>query len=262
MVEADKDDCWPPAPAPLLSAVETILREIGEEPEREVCDSMKLHSGVGLCLGLQGCGHRTFFKVFTLAVPLMLLHRTFSPALVVSLYGGLPLQGLRGSAERYVNFLLASTAGYQLLPDTPWPLPVVRLQPDGGPSPPCSSCSGMQELHLHFLSQCEHHMLPFHGLVHVAYLPGPSGRRLNEAGALALLKAFSRRLQIQERLTQQLADALHHHAGLPRITPVTCALALQSKEVDVCVNISAVAMLALCGSVCNATVGKGDLMQS
>jgi hypothetical protein len=106
---------------------------------------------------------------------------------------------LRGSAERYVNFLLASTAGYQLLPDAPWPLPAVSLQHNGGASPPCSSGSGsggMQELHLHFLSQCEHHMLPFHGLVHVAYLPGPSGRRLSEAGAQALLKAFSRRLQI------------------------------------------------------------------
>ena len=151
----------------------------------------------------------------------MLLRCTSSRAVVVSLHRSpnkccwrAALQGLRGSAERYVNFLLASTAGYQLLPDDPWPLPAVGLQPNGGASPPCSSGSGgMQELHLHFLSQCEHHMLPFHGLVHVAYLPGPSGRRLSEAGAQALLKAFSRRLQIQERLTQQLADALHHHAG-------------------------------------------------
>lgn len=115
-----------------------------------------------------------------------------------------------------MNFLLASTSGYQLLPDAPWPSPVVSPQPDSGASPLFSSGGGgMQELHLHFLSQCEHHMLPFHGVVHVAYLPGPSGRRLSEDGAQLQLKAFSRRLQIQERLTQQLADALHHHAGVP-----------------------------------------------
>jgi GTP cyclohydrolase I len=56
-------------------------------------------------------------------------------------------------------------------------------------------------------------MLPFHGLVHVAYVPGRSGRPLAEGAVQALLKAFSRRLQIQERLTQQLADALFRHSG-------------------------------------------------
>ena len=115
-----------------------------------------------------------------------------------------------------MHFLMASTAGYQLLPDAPWPLPAVSSQPTHGAMPPSSSGGCMQELHLHFLSQCEHHMLPFHGLVHVACLPGPSGQRLSEHGAQLLLTAFSRRLQIQERLTQQLADALHHQSGVPQ----------------------------------------------
>lgn len=130
------------------------------------------------------------------------------------------MQGLRGSAARYIKFLLASTAGYRLQPSSGW---APAASTSGGSEAAClalmrqqqqaAAAGDVQELHLHFLSQCEHHMLPFHGLVHVAYVPGRSGRPLQEAAAQALLKAFSRRLQIQERLTQQLADALYQHSG-------------------------------------------------
>lgn len=55
-------------------------------------------------------------------------------------------------------------------------------------------------------SMCEHHMAPIHGVAHIAYLP--SGRVVGISKLARLADAFSRRLQIQERLTSDIADAL------------------------------------------------------
>ena len=61
-----------------------------------------------------------------------------------------------------------------------------------------------------FHSMCAHHLLPFRSTAHVGYLPGPSG--IVGIGALArLVECFAHRLQTQERLTTQIADALDAH---------------------------------------------------
>ena len=57
-----------------------------------------------------------------------------------------------------------------------------------------------------FYSICEHHMMPFIGTAHLAYLP--DGKVLGVSKLARVIDAFARRLQVQERLTNQIADAL------------------------------------------------------
>jgi len=57
-------------------------------------------------------------------------------------------------------------------------------------------------------STCEHHLVPFHGVAHVGYIPGSSGRVTGLSKIARLVDAFARRPQVQERLTSQIADAL------------------------------------------------------
>jgi GTP cyclohydrolase IA len=61
-----------------------------------------------------------------------------------------------------------------------------------------------------FTSLCEHHMLPFTGVAHIAYLPGTMGRFTGLSKLARLVEGYSRRLQVQERLTSQLADAMEN----------------------------------------------------
>ena len=59
-----------------------------------------------------------------------------------------------------------------------------------------------------FASTCEHHLVPFIGVAHVAYIPGPSGNITGLSKIARLVDGFARRPQVQERLTTQIADAL------------------------------------------------------
>ena len=60
-----------------------------------------------------------------------------------------------------------------------------------------------------FYSLCEHHMLPFYGKVHVAYVP--DGTVVGLSKIARTVEVFARRLQLQERLTAQIADAFMEH---------------------------------------------------
>lgn len=59
-----------------------------------------------------------------------------------------------------------------------------------------------------FYSICEHHLVPFFGLAHVAYIPAADGRICGLSKLARLVEAFARRPQVQERLTSQIADTL------------------------------------------------------
>jgi len=59
-----------------------------------------------------------------------------------------------------------------------------------------------------FTSLCEHHMVPFIGKAHVAYIPGDDGRITGLSKLARLVDAYARRLQVQERMTSQIADTM------------------------------------------------------
>ena len=62
---------------------------------------------------------------------------------------------------------------------------------------------------IQFYSMCEHHMLPFVGKIQIAY--APNGRVFGISKLVRLVEKYSKRLQIQERLTKNIADELHSH---------------------------------------------------
>jgi GTP cyclohydrolase I len=72
---------------------------------------------------------------------------------------------------------------------------------------------------IEFFSLCEHHLLPFFGKVHVAYLPGSKVIGLSKIPRI--VDVFARRFQIQERLTQQIAETLQDLLN-PRGVGVIC----------------------------------------
>ena len=74
-----------------------------------------------------------------------------------------------------------------------------------------------------FTSLCQHHLLPFRGVAHIGYLPGP--RILGLSKLARLVELFARDLQVQERLTQQVADLLE-----ARLSPKGVGVVLEAEH--------------------------------
>jgi GTP cyclohydrolase I len=72
-------------------------------------------------------------------------------------------------------------------------------------------------------SYCEHHLLPFHGRAHVAYIPGDDGRITGLSKVARLVDGFAKRPQVQERLTTQIADAL-----MEELQPIGAACVIEA----------------------------------
>jgi len=71
---------------------------------------------------------------------------------------------------------------------------------------------------IQFYSMCEHHMLPFFGKIQLAY--SPNGRIFGISKLVRLVEKYSRRLQIQERMTKNIADELYSH-GVKGVAVIT-----------------------------------------
>ncbi len=59
-----------------------------------------------------------------------------------------------------------------------------------------------------FYSMCEHHFLPFYGVAHVGYIPSEEGKVVGVSKLARVVEIFAKRLQLQERMTSQIADAI------------------------------------------------------
>ena len=82
------------------------------------------------------------------------------------------------------------------------------------------SCDSMVLVrNISFYSMCEHHMLPFYGKIHVAYIP--DGKIIGLSKIPRIVEMYARRLQVQERLTEQVCDAVEsilHPQGIAVLT--------------------------------------------
>ena len=123
-------------------------------------------------------------------------------------------EGLQETPERMVRAWEFWTSGYALDP-----LTILKTFVDGS--------QGVDEMvvvkDLPFYSHCEHHLAPFFGTVTIGYLPY---RRIVGLSKLArLLQIYSRRLQVQERLTCQIADAINK-----TLTPIGCGVIVRARH--------------------------------
>ena len=72
-------------------------------------------------------------------------------------------------------------------------------------------------------STCEHHLVPFHGVAHVGYIPSEDGRVTGLSKLARLVEVYARRPQVQERLTSQVADAMVEHLDVQGVIVVVQA---------------------------------------
>jgi len=108
--------------------------------------------------------------------------------------------GTRETPQRFLQALLDATAGYDGDPKLRTAFPSER------PAHVDGARSQIVEGPISFFSLCEHHALPFHGTAHVAYVAGDE--ILGISKLTRLVRLYARRFTVQERLGEQIADAL------------------------------------------------------
>ena len=105
-------------------------------------------------------------------------------------------ESLRDTPERYAKAMRFLTSGYESEPEDVVGGGIFSAEGEG--------VVLVRDVEFHSL--CEHHLLPFFGRVHVAYLPGD--RIIGLSKIPRIVDLYARRLQVQERITEQVADAL------------------------------------------------------
>ena len=130
-------------------------------------------------------------------------------------------EGLTKTPERWAKALLDYTKGNEQ--DAVQHLSVI-FQLDEGDYPHGSDDMVIVD-NIVFASTCEHHLAPFRGRVHVAYIPDPDRREITGLSKLSrVVEVFAKRLQVQERMTQQIARAIDENLSPLGVIAVTQAV--------------------------------------
>lgn len=87
-----------------------------------------------------------------------------------------------------------------------------------------------------FYSQCEHHMVPFFGEYSFAYIPNPKGKLLGLSKVARVVDFFSAKLQVQERLVQEIVDYLWQELSKDGVEPLGMALVMKGKHLCKCMR--------------------------
>ena len=116
--------------------------------------------------------------------------------------------GLQKTPERWAEALLTYTEGSAIDPEEHLNV-IFKLEDDDYP---VGSEDMIMVDNIAFTSTCEHHIAPFRGVAHVAYIPNPTSKIVTGLSKISrVVTLFSRRLQVQERMTQQIARAIDKH---------------------------------------------------
>ena len=181
----------------LVSEIETEIGEssgegAGADDERRLIGDAELLADLDRARPIQGAGplHEPYGAVEE-AVREILLEIGEDP----------DRDGLRGTPDRVHRMYAELTAGYHVDPD--------RLVNEAIYDEGYSEMVVVKDIP--FYSLCEHHLLPFFGTVAVAYIP--RGRVIGLSKIPRIVEMYARRLQVQERMTQQIAEFLNERLG-------------------------------------------------
>lgn len=127
-------------------------------------------------------------------------------------------EGLKETPARVLKAWRFWTQGYYMEPKN-----VLKSFEDGAEG--CDEMVIVKDIELY--SSCEHHMAPFFGKAHIAYIP--RGRVVGLSKLARVADIFARRLQVQERLTNQIADAIHEV-----LDPIGVGVIIEAKHFCMC----------------------------
>ncbi len=128
-------------------------------------------------------------------------------------------EGLVKTPERVAKALLFLTHGYDLNPHAI--LESAKFKED------YSQMVVVKDIEIY--SMCEHHMLPFFGKAHIAYIP--NGHVVGLSKIPRVVDAYARRLQVQERLTNQIRDCIHD-----TLQPIGVAVVMECRHLCMCMR--------------------------
>lgn len=141
-------------------------------------------------------------------------------SLLLSIDPNLDKECQKNTPERYVNALLEMASGYEQDP--------THILSKTFPLPP-NHDQIILVSNIPFTSTCAHHLMPFHGMAHIAYVPqeGEDGKVVGLSKIPRLVECYSQRLQMQELLGVQIADAINTSSP---IKPLGVAVVITSQH--------------------------------